>query len=80
VAAAFGIDRTHSGLDLLDPRSPLRVEPAEAGDRPPALEWTPRVGIAYAGEPWTERRWRLMDTTSPSVSGQARRGRPNPGS
>jgi DNA-3-methyladenine glycosylase len=77
VAAAFGIDRTHTGLDLLDEASPLRVAPAQAGDREPVPVWTPRIGIAYAGEPWTEHRWRLIDASSPSVSAQARRRRPN---
>ena len=54
------------------------VERANPGDRAPVPVWTPRVGIAYAGEPWTEHRWRLIDASSPSVSVQDRRRRPNP--
>ncbi len=69
VAAAFGIDRTSTGLDLLDPGSTLRLEPPAPGDRAPDLRWTPRIGIAYAGSPWTERSWRLLDASSASVSG-----------
>ncbi len=69
VAAAFGIDRSFTGLDLLDPDSPLRLERPAADDRPAEPEWTPRIGIAYAGEPWTGRAWRLVDRSSPAVSG-----------
>jgi DNA-3-methyladenine glycosylase len=69
VAAAFGIDRSLTGLDLLDPASPLRLEVAAPDDRRPDPAWTPRVGIAYAGAPWTERPWRLVDRSSPSLSG-----------
>jgi DNA-3-methyladenine glycosylase len=69
VAAAFSIDRRHTGLDLLDPVSPLRLETEDPADRRPDPVWTPRVGIAYAGAPFTELRWRLVDRSSPSVSG-----------
>jgi len=69
VAAAFSIDRSHTGLDLLDPSSPLRLEPAVAGDRPPQPVWTARIGVDYAGPPWTDRPWRLVDASSPAVSG-----------
>ena len=69
VAAAFGIDRSMTGLDLLDPASSLRLEPAPADDRAADVEATARVGIAYAGAPWTEVPWRFVDAASPSVSG-----------
>ena len=69
VCAAFGIDRSGTGLDLVDPRSPIRLEPPAAGDRPSEPVWTPRIGIGYAGEPWTDRAWRLIDRSSPAVSG-----------
>ncbi|HET9345422.1 MAG TPA: DNA-3-methyladenine glycosylase [Candidatus Limnocylindrales bacterium] len=72
VAAAFGIDRTMTGLDLLDPASPLRLERAPAGAPTATVEATPRVGIAYAGAPWIEIPWRFVDAASPSVSGPRR--------
>ncbi len=69
ITAAFGIDRSVTGLDLVDPDSPIRLEPPEPGARPPEPVWTERVGIGYAGSPWTEHRWRLVDASSRSVSG-----------
>lgn len=67
VAAAFGLDRSHTGLDLLDPASTIRIEPRQAGDAP-RLTAGPRVGIAYAGPPWTELPWRIAEAGHPSVS------------
>ena len=75
VAAGFAIDRSMTGLDLLDPASQLRVEAAPAGEPHPEVVATPRVGIAYAGAPWTEVPWRFVDPASASVSGP-RRARP----
>jgi DNA-3-methyladenine glycosylase len=75
VAAAFGIDRSMTGLDLLDPRSPLRIEPAPPDEKRPNIETTPRIGIAFAGAPWTEVPWRFLIAGNPSVSGP-RSGRP----
>jgi DNA-3-methyladenine glycosylase len=72
VAAAFAIDRSMTGVDLLDRRSALRIEPAAIGDRAPDVVATPRVGIGYAGSPWTEVPWRFVDDGSPSVSGPRR--------
>jgi DNA-3-methyladenine glycosylase len=66
VAAAFDISRSDTGLDLLAPGSALRVE---AGDAPAVVVATPRVGIAYAPEPWRSVPWRLIDPSSPAVSG-----------
>jgi DNA-3-methyladenine glycosylase len=69
VAAGFAIDRSMTGLDLLDPASPLRVEAAPAGEPRPEVVAKPRVGIAYAGSPWTELPWRFVDRASAAVSG-----------
>jgi DNA-3-methyladenine glycosylase len=68
VAAAFSIDRSHTGLDLCDPASPLRLEAAPADEPPPDVEATRRVGIAYAGEPWVSVPWRFVVPDSPSLS------------
>jgi DNA-3-methyladenine glycosylase len=75
VGACFSVDRSHSGLDLCDPASPLRLElPAVLTEM--EIEATPRVGVAYAGEPWASRPWRLLDAASPSLSGsEGRRSR-----
>jgi DNA-3-methyladenine glycosylase len=69
VAAAFGLDTGWTGMDLCDPGSPLRLETAPLGERRPVVHATPRVGIDYAGEPWTARPWRLVERGHPSVSG-----------
>ncbi|HYM84287.1 MAG TPA: DNA-3-methyladenine glycosylase [Candidatus Dormibacteraeota bacterium] len=74
VAAAFGIVRTHTGTDLCDPRSCLRLEAAPADEAPPDVEATPRVGVAYSGEPWAHVPWRFVIAGDPSVSGRG--GRP----
>jgi DNA-3-methyladenine glycosylase len=66
VAAAFDITRADTGRDLLDRRSPLRLE---SGTRPEEIVATARVGIAYAPEPWRGQPWRLIDPSSPAISG-----------
>ena len=72
VAAAFGLDPGWTGTDLCDPGSPLRLEPRPAGRRQASsIRATPRIGIAYAGEPWTTQPWRLTVAGHPSVSGPA---------
>lgn len=75
VAVAFGIHRTDTGLDLLDARSRIRLEPRSADAPAPDVVTTPRVGIGYAPEPWRSLPWRFVDAGSPAVSG-TRRGRP----
>ena len=65
VAAAFGISRSETGTDLLDPRSDLRIEP---GTPPSRIVEVPRVGIAYAAEPWRSLPWRFLDPESPAIS------------
>ncbi len=69
VAAAFGIDRSWTGVDLCDPASALRLETAPAGERHPRIQVTPRIGVAYAGDPWTSLGWRLHVADDPAVSG-----------
>jgi len=68
VADAFGLDRTWTGVDLCHPASPLRLEPRPAGEPEPTILATPRIGIAYAGEPWTLHPWRLLIAGDPAVS------------
>jgi DNA-3-methyladenine glycosylase len=79
VAAAFGLDLDMSGLDLLDPASPVRLERAPAGGVPPRIVRTARIGIGYASPPWSELPWRLVIAGHPSASrtpsGGARPGR-----
>ncbi len=68
VGAAFGLDRTFSGGDLCDPAAPLRLALAAEDGPAPAVLAGPRVGIAYAGEPWAGRLWRLALAGSPALS------------
>lgn len=68
VSEAFGVDRSMTGLDLLDPDSRLRLEPgAPVG----AVVATPRIGVGYAPEPWRSVAWRLVDPSSPALSVRA---------
>lgn len=76
VAAAFGIERTHTGLDMTDPASPLRIEAPPLGAVRPEIVTTPRIGIDYAGEPWAGRPWRFAIAGNRSVSGPSRSFRP----
>jgi DNA-3-methyladenine glycosylase len=47
---ALAIDLDHDGLNLLDPASPIRLEP---GEPPEVVVSTPRVGVTKARElPW----------------------------
>jgi DNA-3-methyladenine glycosylase len=65
VTAAFDISRADTGADLLDPGAALRIEP---GSPPARIAQTPRVGIAYAAEPWRSLPWRFIDQDSAAVS------------
>ena len=69
VAAAFGLDTGWTGMDLCDPSSPLRLETAPAGEHEPVVVATARIGVAYAGEPWSERPLRFLERGNRSVSG-----------
>jgi DNA-3-methyladenine glycosylase len=68
VGAAFSIDRGLDGIDLLDPSAPIHLDPARPDDRGVVLVSAPRIGVAYAGRPWSALPWRLVDGSSPSVS------------
>ena len=70
--AAFDITRRDTGLDLCDPASSLRLEVAPDGEPRPEVVAGPRIGIAYAAEPWASVAWRFVVAGSPSVSGRAR--------
>ncbi len=59
VTAAFGIDTGWTGLDLCDPASPLRLERRRAARRAVRVRTSPRIGIDYAGPPWTTLPWRF---------------------
>jgi DNA-3-methyladenine glycosylase len=73
VAATFGIDRSMTGLDLTEPGSPIRIEAAPPDELRPSIVTTPRLGIGYAGSPWTEVPWRFAVAGHPSVSGPGSR-------
>lgn len=73
VAAAFGLVRADTGIDLCDARSPIRLEAAPAREPRPPVAATPRVGIGHAGPPWTEVRWRFLVPGASAVSGPAGR-------
>ena len=66
LAAAFSIDRTHTGTDLCDPAAPLRLEEGSIPEG--RVVAGPRIGIRYAGSPWTAKPWRLAIADHPSVS------------
>lgn len=69
LCAALGIDETHYGVDLLDPASPVRLEPATIELARTDVVAGPRVGISKA----TERPWRFAIVDHACVS------RPRPG-
>lgn len=59
VTAAFGIDTGWTGLDLCDPASPLRLERPTRPLPSVRIQATPRIGIEFAGPPWTSLPWRF---------------------
>lgn len=76
VCAAFDLDRTLTGADLLDPTGTVRIEPPPPGEPTPIVAAGPRIGVEYAGAPWTEVPWRRWIEGNPAVSGP--RSRPDP--
>ena len=71
VCAAFGIDRSMTGLDLCDPDAPLRLETGTPRAGRHVLT-SPRIGVAYAGPRWAAVPWRFFAAGDPSVSGLTR--------
>ena len=63
VGRALGIDRSHTGLDLLG--GPVRVEPPER--RAENVMRGTRIGVDYAG-PWAARPLRFWIADDPHVS------------
>jgi DNA-3-methyladenine glycosylase len=70
LTAVLGIDRSHNGIDLTDPASPIGLF---AGERVPdeQIRTGPRVGVAVA----MEVPWRFWVDGSKSVSGYRRGGK-----
>ena len=69
VASAFGLDRSHTGLDLTAADSPIRIELTVTGSSaPPTIVTAPRVGVGYAAEPWRSMPWRFALRDSAAVS------------
>jgi DNA-3-methyladenine glycosylase len=62
VAAAFGIDRSMNGADLIE--GPVYLAD---GPRPPRVVARPRIGVAYAAE-WANLPWRFLVADDPHVS------------
>lgn len=69
LAAAFDVERSDNGLDLLDPASPLRLEQAPEGEPPVAFVATPRIGVEHAGPVWSGKRWRFVDPRAVRMQG-----------
>jgi DNA-3-methyladenine glycosylase len=66
--AAFDIDRSLSGLDLLgDERLWLARDPEAPLDRACIVEG-PRIGVDYAGPDWAARPWRFGLSDSLALS------------
>jgi DNA-3-methyladenine glycosylase len=71
VAASFGVNVTCTGLDLCDAASPLRLETAPADEPRPDVAAAPRIGVQYAGQPWSDMPWRFYVPGSASLSRRA---------
>jgi DNA-3-methyladenine glycosylase len=70
VGAAVGRTPARTGTDLCDPASALRLEGASPGEPASAVRVTPRIGVAYAGEPWSSQPWRYLVDGSAAASGR----------
>jgi DNA-3-methyladenine glycosylase len=68
VGAAFGLDRSLTGSDLLDPAQAVHLEARPAGSPTLRIETSKRLGIDFAGEPWVDRPWRFTIAGNRSVS------------
>jgi DNA-3-methyladenine glycosylase len=62
----LGLDRTHNGLDLAGDRLYLEDRGLPVCDEDVVAR--PRIGIAFAGEPWVSQPWRLYERGNRWVS------------
>jgi DNA-3-methyladenine glycosylase len=69
LCAAMSIDRSDTGLDLLDAAGRLRLELPATPLAATRIGTSARIGIGYAPEPWQSAPWRFFDRDSPAVSG-----------
>jgi DNA-3-methyladenine glycosylase len=74
VCAAFDLDRSLTGSDLLQGDAAVRIEPPPASDPAVVVAAGPRIGVQYAGPPWTEVPWRRWIAGDPAVSRPERPG------
>jgi DNA-3-methyladenine glycosylase len=72
VGAAFSVDPDLDGIDLCSAGAPLRLE-APPHEEPGTIVETPRIGIAYAGEPWLSLPLRFFLADELAVSGPGTR-------
>ncbi|MGV9676983.1 DNA-3-methyladenine glycosylase [Nocardia sp. NPDC003482] len=68
VGSALGISLRDYGIDLFDPRAPIRLELGTPITDPSAIGIGPRVGVSLAAD----RPWRLWLIDSPAVSAYRR--------
>jgi DNA-3-methyladenine glycosylase len=68
VGAAFGLDRSLTGSDLLDPAQAVHLEPPGAAEPPFEIGISARIGIGFAGPDWVNRPWRFTISGNPSLS------------
>ncbi len=68
LTAAFDIDRSATGQDLCRSSGALWLADALPAGREAIAAATPRVGVEYAGEPWSTKPWRLVDISSPIIA------------
>lgn len=75
VGAALSVETALDGMDLCSIDAPLHLE--EPPDRPALarIGESPRIGIAYAGEPWVSLPLRFFLVDEPAVSGRSTSGR-----
>jgi len=72
VGAAFSVEIALDGIDLCSTEAALRLEdPAERPEQPGTarIGASPRIGSAYAGEPWVSLPLRFFLIDDPAVSG-----------
>jgi DNA-3-methyladenine glycosylase len=69
VGAAFSVQRSDDGSDLLDPAGALRLEMPPRVGPAPAVAAGPRIGVGFSGAESAARPWRFWITGSAARSG-----------